>query len=70
MTNGEFNRAESTDVLVDVFAKIDQLEKSKIEANELIRFTELYQKYLFIGLILLGLGFILGQSIFRVLRAA
>lgn len=68
ISNGQAFRAQSPDVLIDVFEKIDQIEKSKIEASEYIKYEEKYLPYLIAGTILLFAGLFLGQTYFRILR--
>jgi Ca-activated chloride channel family protein len=40
-TAGKFFRATDTDTLENVYREIDQLEKSKVETNHFVDFTEL-----------------------------
>jgi Ca-activated chloride channel family protein len=66
MTNGKFYRVYGDEkVLRKVFQDIDQLERTKIEVKEQVRFNEHYQEYMKIGFILLLLTLILKQTILR-----
>lgn len=64
-TGGRYYRATNTKSLENVFNDIDELEKSKIEENRFTRYTELFQKYLFWGVLLYALGFFLQLTILR-----
>lgn len=64
-TGGKFFRATREDSLLGVFKEIDSLEKTKIDINRYVRYTELFQKFLFWGVLLYGLGWLLGISWLR-----
>jgi len=64
-TGGKYFRASKEDSLEGVFKEIDGLEKTKIDVNKFTRYTEEYQHFLFIGLLLYILGMFLGQSTLR-----
>jgi Ca-activated chloride channel family protein len=53
MTNGNYFRATNNEKLRQIYAKIDQLEKSKIDVREYSRKKEEYRVYGFIALLLL-----------------
>jgi len=40
-TNGEYFRAKDTDTLQEVYARIDELEKTEIEQRQYTRYAEL-----------------------------
>jgi len=50
-TGGKYYRASNTSALKSVFTNIDTLEKTKIEVNQFVRYTELFQSYLFWGIL-------------------
>ncbi len=58
-TGGKYYRATNTKMLENVFADIDRLEKTKIEAHQYIKYTELFPNYLKWAIIfyLLAFGF-------------
>lgn len=64
-TGGKFYRASSTNKLGNVFADIDNLEKSKIEESRFTRYTELFEKYLYWGALLYFLGLLLQVTVLR-----
>lgn len=45
-TGGKYYRATNTEALKNVFADIDQLEKTKVEVNRFTQYTELFQGWL------------------------
>lgn len=57
-TGGKYFRADQEDSLQKVLREIDQMEKTKIDVNKYVRYSELFPAYLKIALILylLGLG--------------
>ncbi|HDP74889.1 MAG TPA: VWA domain-containing protein [Bacteroidales bacterium] len=62
MTGGEYFRATNNKALEQVYQKIDQLEKSKIEVNEYAKREEKYKGWLLAALILLSLEFVLRRT--------
>ncbi|MFN7728210.1 MAG: vWA domain-containing protein [Bdellovibrio sp.] len=58
-TGGKYFRASKEDSLKGVFTEIDGLEKTKIDVNKYVRYTELFPQFLFwaIVLYLVALGF-------------
>jgi Ca-activated chloride channel family protein len=62
MTGGEYFRATNNKALEQVYQKIDQLEKSKIEVNEYAKREEKYRGWLLAALILLSLEFVLRRT--------
>ncbi len=68
-TGGSYFRATDEAALVEVFARIDQLEKTSLEAPKLTTIRELYEAPLIAGLVLLTLGIILGETVWMRLPA-
>jgi Ca-activated chloride channel homolog len=64
-TGGKYFRATRTKDLSEVYKEIDRLEKTKVEVNRYTRYTELFQYYLRIGLLLYLLGFVLTRTVLR-----
>ncbi len=64
-TGGRYYRANNTNNLESVFSDINDLEKSKIEENRFTRYTELFQNYLLLGVLLYALGVILQLTVLR-----
>ncbi|HPP89431.1 MAG: VWA domain-containing protein [Tenuifilum sp.] len=62
MTGGEYFRATNNKALEQVYQKIDQLEKSKIEVNEYAKREENYRGWLLAAFILLLLEFVLRRT--------
>ena len=62
MTDGQYFRATNNRALRDIYAEIDQLEKSKIDVQEISRREEEYRLFALWGLI-----FLLGEGIFKLL---
>jgi len=55
-TGGKYFRADQEDSLQKVFREIDQMEKTKIDVNKYVRYSELFPIYLKMGLFLYLLG--------------
>ena len=66
-THGKFFRPTDVDSLKNVYREIDKHEKTKVETKERIQWTELYQNFLLIALLLLALDFILARTYLRIL---
>ena len=64
ITGGLFAKASSGEALVNVYHKIDQLEKSKFE-ERFTTFKEKFQLFIILGISLLLLEIILSQTVFR-----
>ncbi|MEY1638232.1 vWA domain-containing protein [Tenuifilum osseticum] len=62
MTGGEYFRATNNKALEQVYQKIDQMEKSKIEVNEYAKREEKYRGWLLAAFILLLLEFVLRRT--------
>jgi Ca-activated chloride channel homolog len=65
ITGGEYFRATDTEGLKDIYKKIDQLEKSKIEITSYRNATELFYGWLGAGLVLLFLEVGLGKTVLK-----
>ena len=64
-TGGEYFRATDNDSLKRIYAKIDQLEKSKIRVREFSRRTENFRPFLTAALICLVLAVLLKCFVLR-----
>lgn len=60
-TGGEYFRATDNKTLQQVYDKINELEKTKIETDDFTKYNELYAKYALIALALLVLEFLIGK---------
>ncbi len=65
LTDGKYFRATDNQKLEDIYAEIDQMEKSKIEVTEYRKKKEEYYPWLLIGLLFLVLEFILQKTYLR-----
>ena len=65
-TGGKYYRATNTQALERVFTDINTLERTKIEVNQFVKYTELFQNYLFWGLCFFGLSLLAKYLILRV----
>jgi Ca-activated chloride channel family protein len=65
ITEGEYFRATNNKKLVEIYEKIDKLERSKIEVKEFSRKSEEYHRYAFASLLLAFLGIFLKVTVFR-----
>jgi Ca-activated chloride channel family protein len=64
-TGGKFFRADQEDSLPKIFSEIDHLEKSKVEQKSYVRYTEQFEKFLWIAIVLFGFSLLLGKTYFR-----
>lgn len=64
-TGGKYYRADSTDTLKQVFSDIDRLEKSKVEVNRYVKYSELFSTYLLWALMIYALQFVLSYTLLR-----
>ena len=64
-TGGKYYRATDNTSLKKVFADIDRLEKTKIDVNQYTKYAELYEPWLFWGVILFLISWILQVTVFR-----
>lgn len=65
MTDAKYFRAIDRESLENIYAEIDRLEKTEIEVNVFKRYKDEFRRFLFIGLGLLLLSWILHKTIFR-----
>ena len=65
LTGAEYFRATSNKSLEEIYSKIDQLERTKIEVTEFHRYTEMFYDYVVAALALLLLEFLLSGFVFR-----
>ena len=63
-SGGKYYRAESTNVLQNVFVDISRLETSKIDIEKFLRFEEMFPIWLQSALILYALSLILAKTVF------
>jgi len=64
-TGGKYYRATNTEALRKVFSDINGLEKTKIDVNQYVKYSELYPPWLEAGLALLILAKLLAETLFR-----
>lgn len=64
-TGGRFWRATTGAGLDQVFHEINRLEKTKIDINKYVKYEELFQKYLILGVVFLLLAKALEWTVFR-----
>jgi len=64
-TGGKFFRASREDSLSGVFKEIDSLEKTKVDVNRFVRYTEVFQNYLFWAVVFYLLSLLLGSTVLR-----
>lgn len=65
ITDGQYFRATDNESLVKIYDEIDKLEKSKIEVKEFSRKQEEYQRFAFLGGLILLAGLFLKITLFR-----
>ena len=65
ITGGKFFRATDTDSLAQIYEEIDAMEKTTAVLNRFESYRELYPWFIALGLGLLGLEFVLGQTRLR-----
>lgn len=63
-TGGQYFRAYDTKSLKEIYQQIDQMEKTEIEVKEYRDYEELFQKVLFLALILMATAFLLTQTFY------
>jgi Ca-activated chloride channel family protein len=64
-TNGKFYRVTDEKALDSVFKEIDQLEKSEVKSREKVKYEEIFQLPLKIGMLLLVIGLLLERGWWR-----
>jgi len=65
LTNGDYFRATSNQKLKDIYAEIDQLEKTKIDVKKYARKHEEYRQFAIAALVLLVLEILLRNTVLR-----
>ena len=65
MTGGKYFRATSAESLEQIYAEIDQLEKTKIEVTSVRRYSEEFHIFAFWGLLILVMELLLRYSVLR-----
>jgi Ca-activated chloride channel family protein len=68
MTDGKYFRAIDRESLENIYSEIDRLEKTEIEVNVYKRYKDEFRKFLYAGLFLLLIWWLLSQTIFRILN--
>jgi Ca-activated chloride channel family protein len=69
MTGGSYFRATDEKALEEVFRRIDELEKTSLDAPKVTTVRELYEAPLLIGLVLVVLGLMAGETVWMRLPA-
>lgn len=64
-TGGEYFRATDNESLVQIYERIDALEKSALETNDYTRYNELFGKYLLLAGVLLAAAFLLHSLVLK-----
>lgn len=64
-TGGQYWGVDRISDLEEVYARIDELERSTIEVSESTSFDELYEPYALAGLIVFGAGILLRETVMR-----
>jgi Ca-activated chloride channel family protein len=65
ITGGSYFRATNTDALRQIYAEIDQLEKTKIQVNEFSKKEEMYHWFVLAMLVCLLSEMLLRQTVFK-----
>lgn len=65
ITDGRYFRATSNTKLQEIYAEIDQLEKSKIEVREVSRRSEEFMPFALAGILMLALSLLLSATVFK-----
>lgn len=66
-TNGRFYRVQDLQTLENVFAEIDQLEKTEVKSNTKVKYDEVFDRPLKVALVLLMVEQFLGKFWWRLL---
>ena len=62
-TNGQYLRASDNKALKEIYAQINELEKSKVEITHYTSYNELYMGWLLLALILLAAEFLMARMV-------
>jgi len=65
ITGGEYFRATDTKTLQEIYAKIDKMEKVKIEETGYTEYKELFGRFLLLGFLFLAIEMILANTLLR-----
>jgi len=65
IADGHFYRASDMKSMEDIFSEIDKLEKSTVQYKKYQEYTDLYPLFVSVGLALLSLELVLGQTVGR-----
>ena len=65
MTGGKYFRATSTESLEQIYAEIDQLEKTEMDVTSIRRYSEEFHRFLLLGLFFVLLELLLRYTILR-----
>ncbi len=64
-TGGKYFRAQSGEELEEIYALIDKLEKTEVKVSSHVEYVELFQYFLYLGLLLLILEMLLAHTLLR-----
>lgn len=64
-TGGEYFRATDTESLAQIYSQIDTLERTEVDELIYTDYKDLYHQYLFPGLVLVMIGYVLDRSVLR-----
>lgn len=64
-TGGAYYRAEDKQSLADIYAQIDQLERTEVSEDRYLQYQEHFDYFVFAALSLAGLALLLDGSVFR-----
>jgi Ca-activated chloride channel family protein len=62
-TGGEYFRAVDNEALREIYARIDEMEKSEVQITNYTSYEELYFGWLLLGLLLLAMEFVLQRVV-------
>ena len=65
MTGGKYYRAVNDEALREIYAEINELEKSKVQVTNYQTYEELFLMWVLLGLLFLGLEFIFDRVVFN-----
>jgi len=68
-TGGEYFRATDTESLAKIYSQIDTLERTEVDELIYTDYKDLYHQYLFPGLVLIMIGYLIDRSILRLEQA-
>ena len=62
-TNGQYFRASDNKALKEIYAQINELEKSKVEITHYTSYNELYMGWLLLALMLIAAEFLMARMV-------